>query len=132
MAPPGALVERRVQIWGTELTSEEPTAEVVRVPRATVPPKPAKVPSQAEAAAWLPTLKVRTGSTEAEMLNWSSSTIVTMAEPLSLVQVIVYVPATDGFVRLAPVIVTVPVQAVLVAVRVDEVKPKEERHPEPD
>src|SRR5690348_9206982 len=86
-APPGALVEMRVQIWGTELTSEEATAEVVRVPRSRVPPLPEKVPSQAVAEAWLPTLKVMTGSTEAEMLKVSSSTITTMASPLSLVQV---------------------------------------------
>src|SRR5687768_6426064 len=43
-APPGALVEMRVQIWGTEATSLEVTLEVVRVPSGRVPPLAEKVP----------------------------------------------------------------------------------------
>src|SRR5512147_1335735 len=121
-APPGALVERRTQMWGTELTSEVATAEVVRLPRARVPPLPEKVPSQVPV--WVPTLKVRMGSTEAEMLRRSSSTIVTTPEPLSSVKTMVYWPATEGFTTVAPARVTAPTQPVRLAVRVVEVKPK--------
>src|SRR3989344_2827800 len=79
-APPVAFTETRVQTWATEL-SEVVTAPEVRTPKARVPPFPEKVPSQAVAAAWAPTLNVREGSTLALTVTWSSAMTVIMVYP---------------------------------------------------
>src|SRR3989344_2633390 len=73
VAPPVAFVETRVQRWPTVAASEGGTAEGERTPKAMVPPLPAKEPEQAEAAACVPTLKVREGSTFAATVIWSSA-----------------------------------------------------------
>src|SRR3989344_3651736 len=62
-APPVAFVETRVQTWSTVAASEEVTEEGERTPKASVPPFPEKEPEQAVEEAWVPTLKVREGST---------------------------------------------------------------------
>src|SRR5512141_421610 len=86
-APPVPFAVTLAQIWGTEETSEEVTAPVVRVPRGTDPPFPAYVPSQAVADAWLPTFMVSWGSMVALTPTWSSVVMVTEPEPESSVQV---------------------------------------------
>src|SRR5688572_33008735 len=80
-APPPALVVILVQMCGTLETSEEATLAVVSAPRPTVPPLPEKVPSQAVALAWEPTLKVIWESTDPETVTWSSSDMKTVALP---------------------------------------------------
>ena len=64
MAPPVPLWDTLEQICGTEETSELATAPVVSVPRLSVVPLPAKVPSQVPV--WEPTLKVIVGETVLE------------------------------------------------------------------
>ena len=81
MAPEEAFVVTLVQMWGTEEASEEVTVEMERTPKATVPPLPANVPSQAVAAAWDPTFIVIMGSTFPETVTWSSDVITTVPEP---------------------------------------------------
>ena len=111
-------------------TSELVTEVEESVPKATVPPFPAKVPAQAVVELSAPTLKVIEGSTEAVTPTWSMVTIVMANEPVMLAEpakVTVYEPALPGLVEVngvTPPTVKVPVQAVLPPVSVKTVVPK--------
>src|SRR5512142_77668 len=112
-APLAALVDTRVQMCATEPTSEDETAPVVIVPKATVPPFSANVPSQAVAPDCEPTLNVIDGSTVAVTETWSSVTMASAYElpvmPAPPAMVEVFEPAVPGFV---PVKLMVSVPAV--------------------
>ena len=81
VAPPVAFVEMRVQTWSTVAASELVTDPVDSVPSASVPPLPEKLPEQAMAAACVPTLKERLGSTLPDTVIWSSAVTLIEMKP---------------------------------------------------